>query len=124
MGGAPARGPHAGLKLDSYTVVLLRRPSDGPQFSDEELEVLQRDHLAFNARMRDSGLAVVTGPLRDQPDESLRGINVFRTSLEETRRLMQGDPMIRARRLAADVMTWWVPAGALGDSPAAQIGDP
>ena len=111
------------MKLDAYTVVFLRSPSDAPQFSDEELEILQRDHLAFNARMRDSGLAVITGPLRDQPDESLRGINVFRTTLEETRTLMQGDPMIRARRLAADVMTWWIPAGALGNRPVAQIDD-
>lgn len=109
------------MKLDAYSLVLLRRPPDAPQFTQAELDVLQRDHLAFNARMRDSGLAVITGPLVDQPDVSWRGINVFRTSLEETRRLMEGDPMIQARRLAADVMTWWVPVGALGDRPAAQI---
>ena len=109
------------MKLDAYSLVFLRRPADAPQFTEGELEVLQRDHLAFNARMRDSGLAVITGPLVDQPDSSWRGINVFRTSLEETRRLMDGDPMIRARRLAAEIMTWLVPVGALGDNPAAQI---
>ena len=36
---------------------------------------------------------------------------------------MLGDPVIRARRVAADVMTWWVPAGALGNRPVAQIDD-
>jgi hypothetical protein len=89
--------------------------------SEPELDGLQQEHVAFNARMRQEGHALVTGPLRGQPDESLRGINIFRTSVEETRRLMDQDPSVRAGRLEVDVFTWLVPAGLLGDNPAAQI---
>ena len=109
------------MKLDAYTLVLLRRPAGAPRLTEKELDELQRRHVAFNARMREEGHALITGPVTDQPDPSLRGINVFRTSVEQTRRLMRGDPLVKARRLEADVFTWLVPAGLLGDRPAAQI---
>lgn len=109
------------MKLDAYTVVLLRRPADAPQLAEEVLAELQRQHVAFNARMREEGHALFTGPFRDQPDPSLRGINVYRTSIEETTRLMRQDPLVKAHRLEVDVFTWLIPAGLLGERPAAQI---
>jgi uncharacterized protein len=109
------------VRLDAYTVVFLRRPANAPEMSEEELDRLQEEHVAFNARMRQEGHALITGPLRGQPDQALRGINVFRTSVEETRNLMNQDPSVRAGRLAVDVFTWLVPEGLLGDRPAAQI---
>ncbi|TME03638.1 MAG: hypothetical protein E6I71_09350 [Chloroflexi bacterium] len=109
------------MRLDAYTIVFLRRPAGAPRMSDAELTALQEEHLAFNARMREAGHAVVTGPVSGQPEESLRGISVFRTSVEETRQLMEGDPSVRAGRLVVDVFTWLMPAGTLGDRPAAQI---
>ena len=59
------------MKLDAYTIVLLRRPKDAPEMSDVELEALQRDHVAFNARMREACHALVSGPFAGKPDESL-----------------------------------------------------
>ena len=109
------------MKLDSYTIVLLRRPKDAPEMSDVELEALQRDHVAFNARMREAGHALVSGPFAGQPDESWRGISVFRTSVERTRALVADDPSVRAGRLEVDVFTWLMPAGSLGELPAARI---
>ena len=111
------------MKLDAYTVVFLRRPADAPSFTDVELEALQRQHLPFNAKMREAGHAMINGPVEGQPDETLRGIGVYRTSLDETRRLLESDPSVRAGRLAADVFTWYMPAGTLGKRPAAQISD-
>jgi len=109
------------MKLDAYTIVLLRRPPDAPEYGEDNLVELQREHVAFNARMREAGHALVTGPFDGQPDPSLRGINIFRTSVEETRKLMENDASVKAGRLAVDVFTWYVPAGTLGDRPAAQI---
>ena len=109
------------MRLDAYTVVLLRRPPDSPRFTEEELDELQRGHLAFNARMREEGHALTNGPFAGQPDASWRGLSVFRTSVEETRRLMADDPSVRARRLTFDAFTWLMPAGTLGDRPAATI---
>ena len=111
------------MKLDAYTVVFLRRPSSPPRMTEEELDALQQEHVAFNARMREAGHALITGPLSGQPDVNLRGINIFRTSVEDTMTLMEGDPSVRAGRLEVDVFTWLMPAGLLGDRPAAQIDD-
>jgi hypothetical protein len=109
------------MKMDAYTIVLLRRPPTAPQLSEAELDVLQAEHVAFNGRMRQAGHALVNGPFRDQPDQSWRGLGVYRTPVEETRRLLADDPLGRAGRLTYDVFTWLMPEGTLGDHPAAQI---
>ena len=105
------------MRLDAYTIVLLRRPPDAPDLPDEVLDRLQREHVAFNARMREQGHALITGPFTEQPDASWRGISVFRTSVEETRRLVADDPLGRAGRLTYEVFTWLMPEGTLGDRP-------
>ena len=112
------------MRLDAYTIVFLRRPKNAPQFPQDELDRLQLEHVAFNARMRAEGHALISGPLADQPDQSWRGISVFRTPVERTRELLAGDPLGQAGRLEYDVFTWLMPEGSLGDRPAAQIGDP
>ena len=111
------------MRLDAYTIVFLRRPPDSPQFTDEQLDEIQRGHLAFNTRMREAGHALVNGPFRDQPDVSWRGLSIFRTSVEETIRLLEDDPAIQTRRMVADVFTWLMPEGLLGDQPVTTIGD-
>jgi len=121
VGGRRYRGNLARMRLDAYTIVFLRRPPDSPQFTEEQLDELQRGHLAFNARMRAAGHALIAGPFMDQADVSWRGISVFRTSIEETRRLVAEDPSIQARRMSADIFTWLMPEGTLGDRPATTI---
>jgi len=109
------------MKLDAYTLVFLRRRPDAPTMSELELDELQQRHLAFNAGLRAAGHIVTNGPLIGQPDESLRGISVYRTSVDETRRLAQQDPSVQAGRLAIEVCTWLMPVGGLGDRPASTI---
>lgn len=111
------------MRLDAYTIVLLRRPPDAPDLPRDELDRLQREHVAFNARMRAAGHALITGPFMDQPDKSWRGISVFRTSTDETKRLVADDPLGRAGRLTYEIFTWLMPEGSLGDRPAATIGE-
>jgi uncharacterized protein YciI len=109
------------VKLDGYSVVFLRRPPEAPNLPEEELASLQEKHIAFHAKMREEGHVVFNGPLSGQPDESLRGITVYRTSVEEARRLAGQDPAVQAGRLAADVFTWYVQPGVLGDRPASTL---
>ncbi|MDQ2983625.1 MAG: YciI family protein [Actinomycetota bacterium] len=99
-------------EFDHYALVLLRRPSDAPDLPEAELDRLQEEHLAYLASLRDRGL-LVAGPFRDQPDEALRGMCLFRLSLDEARVLMEQDPAVRAGRLAVDVLTWLTAKGAL-----------
>jgi len=74
------------MEFDRLTLALLQWPDGMRDFSEAELEHSQAGHLAFLDRMRDQGALVMSGPFADQPDERLRGISLYRTPLEETRR--------------------------------------
>jgi len=81
--------------------------------SDAELDVLQAQHLAYRARLRSEGLLVVNGPLGEQSDLAMRGLSIFACDIDEGRRLTEGDPSVKAGRLAYDVMEWWVAADSM-----------
>ncbi len=102
------------MDLEAYELVLLRRPIDATPYDDETLEHIQREHLAYHASLREAGDVVTNGPVVDQPDESLRGLTVYRTgSVERARELAEADPAVRAGRLVVEVMQWWSPAGTM-----------
>lgn len=107
------RDPNVPDAFDVYTMVILRRPPDAPDMSDEELDALQARHLAYRAELRRQGVIVVNGPFGEQSDITLRGMSVFAGDLEEARRLTDADPSVQAGRLAYDVFEWWVAAGTL-----------
>ncbi len=94
--------------------MLLRRPGGAPDYPAEELERIQRAHLAYHARLREAGHVVTNGPVDGQPDPSLRGLTFYRTgSLERSRLLAEDDPAVRAGRLAVEIMTWYCPPGTM-----------
>jgi hypothetical protein len=107
------RDPNVPDEFDVYTMVLLRRPPDAPQMSEQELDALQARHLAYRAELRRDGVIVVNGPLDEQSDITLRGLSIFACGLDEARRLTEGDPSVQAGRLTYDVFEWWVAAGSL-----------
>jgi len=91
------------IDLHEFQLILLRRPDRAPSYDDETAERIQRDHLAFYAALRESGQVVTNGPVRDQPDEALRGIAIFVTeSLDRARALQAG-------RLEVEAMSWLCP---------------
>jgi uncharacterized protein len=102
------------MDLEAFELVLLHRPPDAPDYSAEELDRIQAAHVGFLDDMRASGQLVTNGPLDGQPDPSLRGVAVYRTgSVERSRELAEGDPAVRAGRLAVSVMTWFCPPGTM-----------
>jgi uncharacterized protein len=106
-GGAP-------FELERLELVFLRRPPDAPAMDDAAAEELQRRHIAYLTAMTDAGHILVAGPLDEQPDESFRGICLYRTgSVERARELAEDDPAVRAGKLAVDVMYWYCEKGAI-----------
>jgi uncharacterized protein YciI len=101
------------VELEAYAFVLLRRPAGAPPYPDAELGRIQEEHLAHLATLAAAGKLVGAGPFSDQPDESLRGLCFFATSVEEARGLIARDPAVRAGRLEATVMTWWTERGSV-----------
>lgn len=108
------RDPNIPDEFEVYTVVVLRRPDDAPDLSEDELDELQSRHLAYRAELRDQGLIVANGPFLRQSDESYRGMSVFACDPVRAAELSDGDPSVVAGRLAYDVMEWWVASGTLG----------
>jgi uncharacterized protein YciI len=101
------------IELDEFAFVLLRRPADAPDLPEDELDRIQEEHLAHLTSLHERGVLLLSGPFRDQPDESLRGLCVLGVPADEARALMAADPAERAGRLAADVMTWLTRRGSL-----------
>ena len=108
-----APDPNIPDAFDVYTVVVLRRPAEAPEMSDEELDALQSRHLAYRAELRRTGVVVANGPFDEQSNPSYRGMSIFACDPAEAARLSDGDPSVVAGRLAYDVMEWWVGAGSL-----------
>lgn len=104
---------HVPDAFDVYTVVVLRRPADAPEMSEQELDTLQARHLAYRAELGRQGVLVVNGPFDEQSDPSFRGMSIFACDAAEAARLSDGDPSVIAGRLVHDVMEWWVGAGSL-----------
>ncbi len=113
---AGSGGPDAGAEpppaMERYTLVLLKRPANGgPKGLDAE--ALQRQHIGHLQAMARAGKLVVAGPFDDQTDPRLRGMCLYRTSLEEARRLANEDPAVKAGRLEVEAFSWWVEKGAI-----------
>ena len=102
------------MDLEAFELVLLRRPDNATEYPDEEIDRIQREHLAFYAGLRESGDVVTNGPVNGQPDPSLRGLTFYRTgSLERSRQLAENDPAVRAGRLVVEIMTWYCRPGTM-----------
>lgn len=118
------RDPNIPDEFQVYTLCLLRRPRDAPQLREEWRDELQSQHLAYRASLRDRGVLVANGPFREQTDVSLRGMSIFTTGLEETARLNDDDPMVKAGWLGYDLMQWWVASDTLSfPNVAGEVGD-
>jgi uncharacterized protein YciI len=112
------------MDLEAFELVLLRRPVDAPAYDEATVERIQREHLAYHGRLRQEGKVVTNGPVRDQADESLRGLTFYRTgSLGEARRLAEADPAVRAGRLTVEVMRWLCPADTMA-RPGSSVNEP
>jgi len=57
------------VRLDAYTIVVLRRPANAPQLSGSELDRLQREDIPFNARI--VHLAVAVGDIGGSPGATI-----------------------------------------------------
>jgi hypothetical protein len=65
------------VELAEYQLILLRAPAAAPAYTEPEENRIQREHLAFYEAQRAAGHVVTNGPMRDQPDQTLRGLAIF-----------------------------------------------
>jgi len=99
------------VDLDSVTLVLLSAGDRAHDYSEEELDRLQGEHLAHLDRMRAEGHLLAAGPFEDQPDVTWRGICLHSVAVEEARALAEQDPSVLAGRLRIEAWRWWFRRG-------------
>ncbi len=107
----PEAGPPD--EIDGYTLVLLYRGLNPPDLNEAASDRLQRQHLGHLQAMHDRGALLLCGPFSDQPDETLRGLCVYRVGLEDARRMAESDPAVRRGRLRIVAFKWYTRKGAL-----------
>ena len=101
------------MELDAYSFVLLKRGPRALEYSDEGLGRASGAAPRPSRRDERTGASRARRTFSDQADETLRGFCLYRTSVEETRRLAESDPSVQAGRMAVDVMGWWTKRGSL-----------
>jgi uncharacterized protein YciI len=98
------------VQLDRFVITLLTRGPVAPPVDERERAALQDAHLARNAGLHDEGHLLTAGPLRH---DELRALGIWSVDAEQVRAHVAADPLVTAGRLAATVIPWMVPSGAI-----------
>jgi uncharacterized protein YciI len=106
--GNPAEPPG----FEQYTLVLMKRGDHWNPNAPEFMEVMKQ-HPAFVKQMADRGNMAIAGlfPLSDQGE--LRGVAIFRVGTEQTAKLTQGDPAVKAGLVKTEIHPWGTVTGVL-----------
>ena len=119
----PAAAAELPPGMEAYQLVLLKR---GPRWTPEQTPAtaeIQKQHLAHLSRLAEAGKILLAGPFSDQNDPALRGACIYKVaSVAEARALAEGDPAVKAGRLAVEVVTWWVEKGYVAFPKAPSVG--
>src|SRR4030095_8059590 len=73
-----------------YTAVILKT---GPNFNIPDVQQIIWEHGRRNFLLRNEGKLSVVCPVNDSSD--VKGIGIFNSDLEETKKIMDGDPGVK-----------------------------
>ncbi|MCG3160085.1 MAG: hypothetical protein JMDDDDMK_01118 [Acidobacteria bacterium] len=90
---------------EQYQFGLLTRGPKSGGGDTPEVRKLQEGHMANINRMAQAGKLYAAGPILDNGE--LRGIFIFRASIDEAKALSADDPMIKAERLKIEILPWF-----------------
>src|SRR5580692_5863058 len=98
--------------FEQYTVVLMKRGDHWNPNAPEFMDVM-KEHHAFVKRMTDQGNMAIAGPFPFSDQGELRGVAIFRVGAEQTAKLTQDDPIVKAGLLTAEIHPWGTGKGVL-----------
>ncbi len=107
--GKPDQSKPPQFDLETYQLGFLRKGPTSGTGTKEEAEKIQAGHMANIGKMAEAGKLIAAGPMMDDGD--LRGIFLFKASMDEARALAAEDPAIKAGRLRMEIFTWMGPKG-------------
>lgn len=112
---SPAEPP----AMEQYTVVLLKRGENWNPSAPEFMDVIKKHH-AVAEQMTERGSLAIAGPFPFDDQGELRGIAIFRVGGEQTAKLLQDDPAVKAGLLKAEIHPWATGKGVLAAGQALQ----
>jgi uncharacterized protein YciI len=98
--------------FEQYTVVLMQRGNHWNPNAPEFMDVMKQHH-AFLNQMTDQGNLAIAGPFPFSEQGELRGVAIFRVGAEQTAKLTQDDPIVKAGLLKAEIHPWGTGKGVL-----------
>jgi hypothetical protein len=100
-------------KAKTYTVVFLKKT---PKLNEPEARAIIWEHGRRNMSLRADGVLAIVCPVAD--DSEWAGIGIFDASSEETSRIMDDDPAVKAGVLSYEVHpVRGFPGGSLPGDP-------
>ncbi|PYX77620.1 MAG: hypothetical protein DMG72_00870 [Acidobacteria bacterium] len=105
--------------MEQYTLVLMKRGKkwdpNAPGFMD-----VMKQHPAFVKQMTEQGNMAIAGPFPFSDPGELRGVAIFRVGSEQTAKLTQDDPTVKAGLLKAEIHPWITGKGVLAPGQSLQ----
>jgi uncharacterized protein YciI len=105
--------------MEQYTLVLMKRGEkwdpNAPGFMD-----VMKQHPAFVKQMTEQGKMAIAGPFPFTDPGELRGVAIFRVGTEESTKLAQDDPTVKAGLLKPEIHPWITGKGVLAPGMAMQ----
>lgn len=98
--------------MEQYTLVLLKNGEKWSPSAPGFMDVVRRHH-ALITEMIEKGKIAVAGPFPLSDPGELRGISIFRVGAEETAKLVQDDPTVKAGLLKTEIHPWISGKGVL-----------
>lgn len=98
--------------LEKYTLVLIMRGENWNPDAPEFMNVMKQHH-ALVQQMRSQGKLAIAGPFPLADPGELRGIAIFQVGKEETAKLMQDDPAVKAGLVKPEMHPWGTGKGVL-----------
>ena len=98
--------------MEQYTLVLMNSGEkwnpEAPAFTDTA-----KQHHEFVKQMIDNQKIAIAGPFSFADPGDLRGVTIFRVSTDETKKLIQDDPIVKAGIIKPEIHPWITGKGVL-----------
>ena len=111
---AEASAPHGQMpKVDfeHYTVVILALGPKAPKDAKGLPPELLQQHVGYLMKTIKEGKMVQAGPLAEPLDPTWTGLELYKATPEEARKIAEEDPAVKAGQFKVLTMTWMTPKG-------------
>ena len=98
--------------MKKYFMGFLMRVADKPELDSAKAMEIQMAHRAYMGANAESGALLIAGPFGDDGD--MRGVVIYDVGTKaEADSIINGDPAVKAGRLAIEVHPWWAAKGSV-----------